>query len=48
MARKYGVNVDCLWSRLNSGWSVEKALSTKIRKGNYKKAKLEELKGEKK
>lgn len=46
MARKYDVNVDCLWSRLNAGWNVEKALSTTVRKGNYRKAKLEELKGE--
>lgn len=45
MARKYDVNVDCLWSRLNAGWDVEKALSTKVRSGNYKKAKLKELGG---
>ena len=37
MARKYGVNVDCLWSRLNAGWNVEKALSTKIQSRNFKK-----------
>lgn len=48
MARKYGVNVDCLWSRLNAGWSAETALSTKIQSRNFNKAKLEELKGEKK
>ena len=46
MARKYNVNVDCLWSRLNAGWNIEKALSTKVRNGNYKKAKLKELQGE--
>ena len=37
MARKYNVNVDCLWSRLSAGWNVEKALKTKIQSRNLKK-----------
>lgn len=49
MARKYNIDSDLLWSRINNGWNTEQALTTPARKGNYgKKSRLKELQGESK
>lgn len=36
-AREIGIRIDTLWYRLNSGWTVEKALTTPLKAGNYVK-----------
>ncbi len=35
-AIKIGINRQSLWSRINSGWSVERALTTKVKQNKQK------------
>lgn len=34
-ARALGMNKVTLWSRLNNGWSIKKAIETEVRSYNY-------------